>query len=129
MNRKGFLLIFLMMGGVMAAQKVETSVTIVVPGINTTNTIKLDDLLIVSEFPASKEGYRITGFTVSYMDKGAAVESTSESNKFTEDMLLILGRIREVKTDPVKLTFTNIKAIGPKKKEVMLAPKTIRVKK
>lgn len=111
------------------AQKIESTVTIVVPGINTTSVIKLDELLMIESFPASKDGYKITGFTISYTDQGKTSESTSESNKLNEDNLIVLGRIRNAKVDPVKLTFSNIKAVNQKGKPVLLANKTIRVKK
>ncbi|MFN8206094.1 MAG: hypothetical protein U0T82_01610 [Bacteroidales bacterium] len=124
-----FLFIFLALGTSLQAQKAEPTVTIVVPGINTTSVIKLDELLMIESFPASKEGYKITGFTISYTDQGKTSESTSESNKLNEDNLIVLGRIRNAKVDPVKLTFSNIKAVNPKGKPVLLANKTIKVKK
>jgi hypothetical protein len=124
-----FLIVCLAITTSLQAQKEEPTVTIVVPGINTTSVIKLDELLMIESFPASKDGYKITGFTLSYTDQGKTSESTSESNKLNEDNLIVLGRIRNAKTDPVKLTFSNIKAVNPKGKPVLLANKTIKVKK
>jgi hypothetical protein len=111
------------------AQKIDNLVAIVIPGINTTNTVKLDDLLKISSFPASKEGYKITSFTISFTDKGVAVESTSTSNAITEDMRIVLGKIKDAKLDPVKLTFSNINGLNPKGKPILFPAKTIKVKK
>jgi gliding motility-associated protein GldM len=67
--------------------------------------------------------FLVTGFTLSYVDKGFTVSETSSNNALNDKQKGLLTRL----TRGAQLMVTNVRAVGPDKKERVLNPVIIRV--